>query len=235
MSDLTTGTKLGLGGLLALGILLTPMLALSWQSSAAQRLQEEEAVVSPDEIPVASEANAAYCTPPLRQVLRRVLTSCGLVGGTGGRGCQPADARTVATMSGEDFNALFSPMRERGAILQFPLDSSELDDTARNLLTQVFLDRRGGGWFLIVARASPEGSVEHNRELSHSRAQSVMSALAGVAEESVLSDTVGMLWLSEEFAQLDPTFCEWRRNGGGACRPEDLNRSAFVAWIDCRL
>ena len=59
MSELTMGTKLGLGGLLALGILLTPVLALSWQSSAAERLREEEAVVSADEIPVASEANAA--------------------------------------------------------------------------------------------------------------------------------------------------------------------------------
>ncbi len=171
-------------------------------------------------------------------MLRRVLTSCGLAGGTGGRGCQPADARTIATMSGDDFNALFSPMRERGAIVQYELDSSTVDARASALLREVFLDRRGGGWFLVVARASPEGSVEHNRDLSRARAEAVMGALRGLTEEEELGDTVGLLWLGEEFAQLDEArFCEWRRSGAadGSCAGEDLNRSAFVAWIDCRL
>ena len=40
----------------------------------------------------------------------------------------------------------------------------------------------------------------------------------------------------EEFAQLDvETFCDWPRSRDGACVPPELNRSAFVAWIDCRL
>jgi len=39
----------------------------------------------------------------------------------------------------------------------------------------------------------------------------------------------------EEFAQLDAEFCKWQRSGGEECQPQDLNRSAFVAWIDCRL
>ena len=42
--------------------------------------------------------------------------------------------------------------------------------------------------------------------------------------------------LGEEYAQLDPSFCDWTRSGeSGQCEPEDLNRSAFIAWIDCRL
>ena len=45
-----------------------------------------------------------------------------------------------------------------------------------------------------------------------------------------------MLWLGEEFAQLDDQFCQWQRSGDPAsCSGQDLNRSAFIAWIDCRL
>ena len=45
-----------------------------------------------------------------------------------------------------------------------------------------------------------------------------------------------LLWLGEEYAQLDESFCDWRRSGNkDECKPEHINRSAFVAWIDCRL
>ena len=55
-------------------------------------------------------------------------------------------------------------------------------------------------------------------------------------EDPELEGKVGLLWLGEEYAQLDPSFCSWSRSGGEAdCSPEDLNRSAFIAWIDCRL
>ena len=40
----------------------------------------------------------------------RVLNDCGLLQDER-RGCQPADVKTIATMTDEDFNALFSPMR----------------------------------------------------------------------------------------------------------------------------
>ena len=51
-----------------------------------------------------------------------------------------------------------------------------------------------------------------------------------------LEDEVGLLWLGEEFAQLDTDFCSWSRSGpADQCKPEDINRSAFVAWIDCQL
>jgi hypothetical protein len=47
---------------------------------------------------------------------------------------------------------------------------------------------------------------------------------------------VGLLWLGEEYAQLEANFCAWQRSGSAeACKAEDLNRSAFLAWIDCRL
>ncbi|MDQ3032359.1 MAG: hypothetical protein M3Y87_08095 [Myxococcota bacterium] len=231
--------RMVLVGVLALVALLIPVLLISsWQNSAEARLVEAEAELAATDVPTvatASAADEAYCTPQLRQILRRVLTSCGLIGGSG-RGCQPADARSVATMSGEDFNALFLPMRERGGIIQFEQSSSELGPDSAQLVDRVFADRRGASYFFVVARASPEGSVETNRELSRGRAEIVMSHLRETFHDPELDRQVGLLWLGEEYAQLDPSFCQWQRSGDDAvCEPADLNRSAFVAWIDCVL
>lgn len=224
-------------GVLAFVALLIPtVMVRSWQSSAAARLVESTAAASTEpQVAVAAEADEAYCTPALRTILRRVLTSCGLIGGSG-RGCQPVEARSVATMSGDDFNALFVPMRERGGIVQFERASSDLDASATTLIDRVFADRRGASYFFVVARASPDGSAEVNTALSHDRAQAVMSHLESTFHDPDLASQVGLLWLGEEFAQLDPSFCAWQRSGAAAeCTPETVNRSAFVAWIDCRL
>ena len=231
--------RLALVGVLALlGLLVPTFLVGNWQSRAAARLveAEAEAAASPDEAPaVAAEADEEYCTPALRQILRRVLTSCGLIGGSG-RGCQPVEARSVATMDDADFNALFVPMRERGGIVQFDRSVTDLDASDVGLVDRVFADRRGASYFFVVARASPDGSETINRELSRGRAEAVMSHLESTFHDPALQDQVGLLWLGEEYAQLDPSFCGWTRSGEeGACAPEDLNRSAFVAWIDCRL
>ena len=51
-----------------------------------------------------------------------------------------------------------------------------------------------------------------------------------------LDQEVGLLWLGEEFAQLDEEYCQWARSKSEApCAGAELNRSAFIAWIDCRL
>ncbi len=223
--------------ILALAGLATPtVLVTRWQSGAGARLAQSEAEAADQPaVAVASEADEDYCTPQLRTILRRVLTSCGLIGG-GGRGCQPVEARSVATMSGDDFNALFLPMRERGGIVQFGRDSAELEAADLALVDRVFADRRGASYFFVVSRASPEGNVEHNSELSRGRAEAVMAHLQAEFHDPELERQVGLLWLGEEFAQLDPSFCEWTRSDGtGECDPNTLNRSAFIAWIDCRL
>jgi outer membrane protein OmpA-like peptidoglycan-associated protein len=169
-------------------------------------------------------------------VLRRVLQSCGLLSGGGGRGCQPADAKNVATMTGADFNALFLPMKERGAIVQYDKKSGDLDDADKAVIDAVFADRRGASYFLVVARASPEGAEGFNRELSKGRAEAVLNHLQETFHDPDLQQQVGLLWLGEEYAQLDPSFCDWKRSGGTAqCLPEDLNRSAFITWVDCTL
>ncbi len=205
-----------------------------WIRSADARLTEMSA--TPSELaPVASASDVAYCNPELKRILRRVLMSCGLVGGNAVRGCQPVQAKSVATMSGHDFNALFTPMKARGGIVQYDKDKSDLDPNDLGLVDQVFADQRGASWFFVVARASPEGGVEHNRELSKARAEAVMTHLRQQFKDPDLDKEVGMLWLGEEFAQLETEFCEWRRSASGACSPEQLNRSAFVAWIDCQL
>ena len=218
------------------GVLLAVPAGLTgaWVHSANTRVAEQAA--APAELaPVAAAADVGYCSPDLKRILRRVLMSCGLVGGNAARGCQPIEAKNVATMSGHDFNALFKPMQDRGGIVEFDQDKFDLDAGDLSLIDQVFADQRGASWFFVVARASPEGSAGHNRELSKQRAEAVMTHLRQQFNDPDLDKEVGMLWLGEEYAQLEAEFCAWKRSSGAACNVEQLNRSAFVAWIDCQL
>jgi outer membrane protein OmpA-like peptidoglycan-associated protein len=222
----------------ALGaLLLAPTIAIAtWVTAADARLEIATAAPTEDLTAVAAAADVGYCSPELKRILRRVLTSCGLMGdGAAGRGCQPVQARNVATMSGPDFNALFLPMRERGGIIQFDRGKAELDSAGLALVDQVFSDQKGASWFFVVARASTDGSAAHNRDLSRQRAEAVMTHLRARFQDPDLDKQVGLLWLGEEFAQLEAEFCDWRRSAAGACTPSEINRSAFVAWIDCQL
>ena len=221
-----------------LGLLATPATVVYWSGQADARLQASK--LEPDQVEqkVAQNANEAYCTPALKKILRRVLTSCGLVKGNGGRGCEPLEARSVATMAGDDFNALFSPMKDRGGIVQFEKDSADLNRPGATLVDDVFADRKGASYFLVVARASPEGNAKHNSELSRDRAEAVLTHLRRQFDDKELEKQVGLLWLGEEFAQLEESFCSWDRSvgeGQANCSTDELNRSAFMAWIDCRL
>ena len=165
-----------------------------------------------------------------------MLLSCGLLGSGDVRGCTPVEARTVATMAGDDFNSLFLPLADRAGLIQFESESSELDADDIRLLEELFSDQRGASYFFVVSRASPEGAIEYNRELSEKRANAVMEHLRATFNDPDLDREVGLLWLGEEFAALDDSFCEWNRSGpSDTCKPRDINRSAFVAWIDCRL
>ncbi len=186
---------------------------------------------------VADHAEAAYCTPAFKEVLQRVLGACGLVGQQSRRGCQPADVKTIASISDADFNALFSPLAERGAIVLFDDNSDKLDEGAKKALLERWDDRRGARYFFVVARASKTGSVEGNRSLSHKRANSVFFQLQEGNAEAELDKRVGMLWLGSEFAQLSKDYCAGWPNSrpGKPCNAEAVNRSAFVSWVDCRL
>jgi outer membrane protein OmpA-like peptidoglycan-associated protein len=214
---------------------LPATLIVVWIKSAEARLTETASTAN-ESAAIAAASDASYCNPELKRILRRVLMSCGLAANGESRGCQPVQAKNVATMSGPDFNALFVPMKDRGGIVQFELDKSELDPRALTLIDQVFADQRGASWFFVVARSSPEGSVEHNRELSKARAQAVMNHVRDHFKDPDLDREVGMLWLGKEYAQLDTEFCQWTRSAsGGGCTSEEINRSAFIAWIDCQL
>lgn len=220
----------------AIALLLPTVLVRGWMGSASERLVQAEATVVEQKVAVAAEANEAYCTPELKKILRRVLQSCGLIQATGGRGCEPVDAKHVATMSGEDFNALFVPMQKRGGIVQYDKSAALLDQGDLGLVEKVFADRAGASYFLVVSRASPDGPEAQNRELSRARAEAVLAHLKTTFNDPELDRQVGLLWLGEEFAQLDPSFCNWQRSGEQTqCLPEELNRSAFVTWIDCTL
>jgi outer membrane protein OmpA-like peptidoglycan-associated protein len=229
--------KAAVMGIVALAFLVPTVLATSWVSSASNRLEASQVTASTaPKVAVAAAADEAYCTPQLKVILRRVLTSCGLLQSGEVRGCQPTDAKQVATMAGGDFNALFMPMAKRAGVVEYERDSAALDAADQALIDKIFSDQQGASYFFVVSRASPEGSVEHNRELSKQRAQAVLSYLRDKYKDPDLDREVGLLWLGEEFAQLDQRFCEWQRSGvAGSCATENLNRSAFISWIDCQL
>lgn len=226
-------------GLGSLGLVLVSGMVSLWVGSASARM--EEAIIAKEsgkapEVAVAAASDNDYCTSELKPILKRVLTSCGLLSGGAARGCQPMTAKSVAAMSGDDFNALFQPLADRAAILQFEKDDSVLDGTSQTLLDKTFSDQRGASYFFVVSRASPEGSIAHNQELSMKRANAVLEHLKTTYNDPDLEQEVGLLWLGEEFAQLNDEFCKWNRSrADGPCTAEELNRSAFIAWIDCRL
>lgn len=228
-------------GIALVAFLVPTCFVVSWVRSAGTRLEENKlsaaaAAANAPKVAVASAADEAYCTPELKMILRRVLKSCGLLDSGEVRGCQPTDAKQVATLAGGDFNALFTPMAKRAGVVEYDRDAAMLDASDTALIDKIFSDQQGASYFFVVARASPEGSVEHNRELSKQRAEALMAYLREKYKDPDLDREVGLLWLGEEFAQLDQRFCEWQRSGApGACANENLNRSAFISWIDCQL
>ena len=224
----------GAGVGLALVLLGTGAVA-SMVHGAKERLTHPAAAAA-QAVAVADDAEAPYCTPAFKQVLQRVLNACGLVGTEQRRGCQPADVKTFASITDDDFNALFTPLKDRGAVLMFDDNSDVLDSDAKTLLDERWQSRKGARYFFVVARASRDGTVEGNRALSHKRANSVMFHLKESFQDPDLDSQVGLLWLGSEFAQLSNAYCEWPTSRGGKrCTPEAINRSAFASWVDCRL
>ena len=228
MNDLTKTALVGVAA-----VLIPCLLVASWGSAAGTRLKESQA--KPEKQVTAAVSDDAYCTPQLKAVVRRVASACGLLQAAGGaRGCQPMEAQKVAALSGGDFNALFRPLSKRAHILQFEQDKSELDEAGQKLADQAWSDQRGASFFFVVARASPDGDQAYNTALSRDRAQAVLKHLEEKFKDPDLEKQVGLLWLGEDFAQLGEEFCAWSRSHE-ACTPADLNRSAFVAWIDCAI
>lgn len=186
---------------------------------------------------VAADAEAPYCTPAFKTVLQRVLNACGLVGKDARRGCQPADVKTLASISDDDFNALFTPLKGRGAVIMFDDASEKLDEQAKKMIEDRWLDRRGARYFFVVARASKTGGADYNRALSHKRANSVLFLVTDKfgAQDPDIDKEVGLLWLGNEFAQLGKEYCDWNTTRPDKCSAEAVNRSAFVSWVDCQL
>jgi outer membrane protein OmpA-like peptidoglycan-associated protein len=165
-----------------------------------------------------------------------VLDSCGLLTANQRRGCTPGNLKQVAAISDKDFVALFNPLADRASTLLFGQGQEDLDAETKALLEKKWLDARGASVFLVVARASPDGSTDANQALSHKRANSVLFHLQQKFNDPELEQKVGLLWLGEEYAQLSEEYCKWEHAGvDGRCTQADINRSAFVSWIDCQL
>ena len=204
-----------------------------WVSSAANRLEHP---AEKPKVAIADQAEVAYCTPRFKEVLERVLHSCGLAQDETRRGCKPADVKTFASISDADFNELFTPLKERGAVILFDEGMQDLDEGAKKLLEEKWFKRKGARYFFVVARASKSGNQAKNRALSHRRANSVMYQLTSVANDPEIEKKVGLLWLGNEFAQLSKDYCGWPTSRPNEkCDEEAINRSAFVSWVDCRL
>jgi outer membrane protein OmpA-like peptidoglycan-associated protein len=218
--------------LMFIGLAVPVGTVMLWLGDAKQSL--EAAPEAAAEVAIASTSEDEYCTPKLKQILRRVAGACGLLQ-EGGRGCKPTDAKQVAAMSGEDFNALFKPLSHRARIIQFDSEQTELDPGAQSAVEAAWSDQRGASFFFVVARASADGDMAFNQQLSQSRAESVLNHLEQRFQDPDLKQEVGLLWLGEEFAQLSEDFCSWGRSREGECTIKDINRSAFVAWIDCAI
>jgi outer membrane protein OmpA-like peptidoglycan-associated protein len=223
----------------AAGVLLSAGMALavrSWNHTAETNLTTPEK--EKPKVAIADQAEVAYCTPQFKQVLERVLHSCGLAAeGEGARrGCKPADVKTFASISDDDFNALFTPLKDRGGVIMFDEGKDDLDDSAKKLLEERWYARKGARYFFVVARASKTGSVAKNNALSHRRANSVMFFLKQLDNDPEIEQKVGLLWLGNEFAQLSKEYCSWPNSRASEkCDEEPINRSAFVSWVDCRL
>ncbi|HTM46582.1 MAG TPA: OmpA family protein [Polyangiaceae bacterium] len=236
-------------------VALLTALTLSVRSNcvaAGERLTTPD--VAKPKVATAEDAEAKYCTPQFKDVLQRVLHSCGLMNENSRRGCKPADVKTFASISDEDFNALFRPLKDRGGVVLFETGKDDLDEAARKLIDERWEDRRGARYFLVVGRASTTGSTEKNRALSHRRANSVLFRVKELTpDDPDIENKVGLLWLGSEFAQLDEKeFCAWPNSGAptdqagaqgdkvaakGAekCDDKAINQSAFASWVDCRL
>ena len=214
------------------GMVIPAIFVVAWLSGAKQELASAPQAAS--EVAIASAAEDEYCTPKLKQILRRVAGACGLLQ-EGGRGCKPADAKSVAAMSGDDFNALFKPLSHRARLIQFDSEQVGLDVGAQALVEEAWGDQRGASFFFVVARASADGDPTFNQQLSQQRAETVLTHLEQKFQDPDLKQEVGLLWLGEEFAQLSEDFCTWKRSREAPCTIKDINRSAFVAWIDCAI
>jgi outer membrane protein OmpA-like peptidoglycan-associated protein len=237
-----TGSGAGVGtmaGLIGAGggvvLLLAATLGVkAWVSSATDRL--EHPAETKAKVAIADQAEVAYCTPRFKEVLERVLHSCGLAQDETRRGCKPADVKTFASISDSDFNELFTPLKDRGAVILFDEGMQDLDEGAKKLLEDKWFQRKGARYFFVVARASKSGNQAKNRALSHRRANSVMFDLTSVANDPEIDKKVGLLWLGNEFAQLSKDYCGWPTSRPNEkCDEEAINRSAFVSWVDCRL
>jgi outer membrane protein OmpA-like peptidoglycan-associated protein len=215
------GTVATVAGITVLGLSL--LVVNNRISAAATRL--ERGIV----------AEAKYCTPEFKKVLAKVIHACGLSSEGTRRGCKPADVKSLASISDEDFNALFTPLKQRGAVLMFPDASEKLDDDAAALLDKSYDRRKGARYFFVVARASKTGGAEFNRKLSHKRANSVLFHLSDKTGDPDIDKKVGLLWLGNEFAQLGKEYCEWTVSRPKNCKEDAINRSAFVSWVDCQL
>jgi outer membrane protein OmpA-like peptidoglycan-associated protein len=142
----------------------------------------------------------------------------------------------LANISDDEFNALFTPLKDRGGVIMFDDGSEKLDDAAQKIIEKLWVERKGARYFFIVSRASKTGTRQFNQALSHKRANSVKFHVDEKFKEKDLDKLVGTMWLGYDYAQLGTEYCKWNiSRPDKTCDAQAINRTAFVSWVDCRL
>src|SRR5262249_4551326 len=133
----------------AAGVVALGAMTLTVRSTVHGAEERLKAPAPTSQTVLAANSEEAYCRPRFKEVLERVLHSCGLAEGEARRGCQPADVKTFASISGQDFNELFTPLRERGAVILFDVGKEDLDAGAQKMLEDKWLDSKDAHYFLL--------------------------------------------------------------------------------------
>ena len=148
--------------LVGLGLLAGALITVNREVGAAQQRLELGLLAEKEPVAVADDAEEPYCTPEFKKVLQRVLNACGLAS-SGRRGCQPDDVQRLAELSDQDFNALFTPLKDRGGVILFDdgsekpgkRSSSSSGPIARALVTS--------SWWRAPPRRAPRSSTRRCR------------------------------------------------------------------------
>ncbi len=225
--------------IVAIVVLAFPVVAVvSWTGAASARLDEQEATASErPQAGVAQEANESYCTPELKRILRRVLRAAGSSAARAGAAASRSRRSNVATME-----------RRRLQRAVPPDEGPRRDHPVRASVRRARRGRRDSSSIasspISAARATSSSCRARRPRARPSQPRAQHAARRG-RDGPPRSETFndpdlaatgrpalarrGVRPARSELLRLAP------QRQRPQLRPDDLNRSAFIAWIDCRL
>ena len=225
-------------GILAVLLAIPATATGIWIGSAEARLEELSA--KPGEgaaVAVASASDVEYCNPELKRILRRVLMSCGLVGGErgarlpAGPGQERRDddrRRLQRAVPADEGARRHRPVRQGQGRARRRGPRARRSGVRRSARRELVLRR--------LARRRPRARSQHNRDLSkgarRGRDEPPPRAVQGSRSRQGGRPALARRGVRPARDRVLRVEAQLHRHG---CTPEEINRSAFVAWIDCQL